>query len=215
MAETQTTHLGERTGKSVVVAIAGRSGSGKTTFAKRLCDWLGADAVMLSHDDYYKHLPNMTPEEATVYDFDSPEALDTHILVEHLRALKAGNSVDVPSYDFAKHARADAARHIDPAATIVLEGLLVTCDPELKSLFDLLVFIDADPDVSVLRRIERDCQNRGADLERAINMYLSTTKPAYEKYVEPFKHEANLIISDALSDDALEMVLAEIRRLSV
>ncbi|MBO4365691.1 MAG: uridine kinase [Eggerthellaceae bacterium] len=208
MAEMQAAQLDARARKPVVVAITGRSGSGKTTFAKRLCDQLGTDAVMLSHDDYYKHLPNMTSEEAAVYDFDSPEALDTHLLVKHLHALKAGESVDVPSYDFAAHTRTEAARRVEPSAVIVLEGLLIMCDPELKSLFDLVVFVDTDPDVSVLRRIERDCKYRGTDLERAINMYLGTAKPAYEKYVEPFKCEAGLVISDASSDAALETVIA-------
>lgn len=193
-------------GESLIVAIAGGSGSGKTVFAERLVRRLGSRAVALSHDDYYKHLPDMTAQEAETYDFDSPSALDTHVLVEHICSLKAGRAIQVPSYDFATHARTEGARRIEPAAVVVVEGLLIMCDPELRSLFDLTVFIDVDPDVRVLRRVERDCRTRGASLERAIAMYLGTTKSAHEKYVEPFKNRADIVIPDALSDCALEIV---------
>ena len=192
--------------KPFAVGITGGSGSGKTLFAQRLCERLSANAATLSHDDYYKNLPHMTAEEALAYDFDSPDALDTHLLVEHLRALAKGEPVDAPSYDFATHTRIDGARHIDPAPVIVVEGLLIMCEPALRELFDLTVFIDAEPDIRLIRRFERDCRDRGADLSRAIHMYLSTAKPAYERYVEPFRAKADIIVCDAENDAALEAV---------
>ena len=197
--------------KPVVVGITGGSGSGKTTFAKRLLAWFGADAIMLSHDDYYKNRPDMTTEEAAVYDFDCPEAFDTALLVKHLSDLKDGQSVAVPSYDFTTHARVDAVRVVEPAPVVLVEGLLIMCDPELLGMFDLVIYMDADADTKALRRIERDCRERGADLPRALNMYFGIAKPAYEKYIEPFKPQADIILSDALNDRSLEVVARGIK----
>jgi uridine kinase len=199
------------TGNPSVVGITGGSGSGKTTFAKRLCAWFGADAVILSHDDYYKSRPDMTVEEAAVYDFDCPEAFDTYLLVKHLNDLKANRSVKTPSYDFVTHTRTDGVCLVEPVPVIIVEGLLIMCDPELLGMLDLVIYMDADIDIAAQRRIERDCRERGADLPRALNMYFRIAKPAYEKYVEPFKRKADIIISDALSDQSLELVARGIR----
>ena len=197
----------------IVIGIIGGSGSGKTTFAKRLQERLAPDAVVLSQDDYYKHLPNMTREEALAHDFDDPTAIDTHLLVEHLRLLKTGCSIDAPSYDFATHARTDAVRLVEPASYILVEGLLVMADATLREMLDFVIFIDVDADVRMLRRIERDCQERGADLSRAIKMYLDGAKPAHEVYVEPYKRTADIVIPDAQSDRALAVVAAGLEAL--
>ena len=163
----------------IIIGITGGSGSGKSTFAKRLHARLAPDAVVLSHDDYYKHLPDMTDDEALTYDFDDPAAIETHLLVEHLRLLKAGCSIEAPSYDFATYSRIDAYRHVEPVAFILVEGLLIMADPALREMLDFVIFLDVDADVRILRRIERDCQERGADLSRAVQMYLDTAKSAY------------------------------------
>ena len=192
-------------GEPKIIGIAGASGSGKTTFAKQLQQALAMPAVVISHDDYYKHLPHMTKEEAAAYDFDCPEALDTHLLVQDLRTLKSGKSVAVPQYDFATYSRTEEARIVDPAPAILVEGLFIMCDPELMSMFDLVVFIDADNETSLARRIERDCRERNIDPERAMKMYHEKAKPAYERYVEPLKNRAGIIINDTGDVRALNL----------
>ena len=200
-------------GEPLVVAIAGGSGSGKTTFAERLRKKLAPDAIVLAHDDYYKHLPEMTREEAAAYDFDSPDALETDLLVEHIHMLKNGHAVAVPSYDFATHARTEGARRVEPAPVILVEGLLVTHNTALSDLFDLLIFLDTDADVRALRRIQRDCQERGTDIPRAVAMYLATSKPAYDVHIEPLKRKADIIIPDMSNERALDVVAGGIRNL--
>ena len=198
----------------IVIGIVGGSGAGKTTFARRLHARLAPDAAVLSHDDYYKHLPDMTREEALEYDFDDPAAIDTHLLVEHLRLLKAGRSIEAPSYDFATYTRIEADHQVNPAAYILVEGLLIMADAALREMLDFVIFIDVDADRRTLWRIERDCQERGADLSRAIKMYLDGAKPAHETYVEPYKHLADIIIPDALDDRALAVIAAGLHALS-
>jgi len=193
-------------GAPLVVAITGASGSGKTTFAERLHERLGHASVVISHDDYYKHRPDMTDEEAVFYDFDSLDALDNDLFIEHLGALKAGKPAEIPSYDFATHSRIDRDKHVEPAPVILVEGLLVIADPALRELFDLVIYMDSDSDVRVLRRVERDCLERGADIARAVKMYLGTTKAAQEKFVEPYKSKANLVIPDGSDRLTLEVV---------
>jgi len=190
----------------LVVAITGASGSGKTTFAERLRERLGHSAILISHDDYYKHCPEITDEEAILYDFDSLDALDNDLFIKHVDELKAGKPIEVPSYDFATHSRVDGARHAKPAPVILVEGLLIMADPALRELFDLVIYMDSDPDVRVLRRVQRDCLERGADIARAVKMYFGTTKAAQQKYVEPYKGMADLVIPDGSNGLALEMV---------
>ena len=192
----------------LAIGITGGSGSGKTTLARRLLELLTPDAAVLAHDDYYKHLPGMTHEEELVYDFDDPAAIDTHLLVEHLRLLKAGLPAEVPSYDFVTHARTEAARRVEPVPFILVEGLLIMADPALHEMLDFVIFIDVDADTRTLRRIERDCRERGADLSRTVRMYLDYAKPAYESYVEPYRRAADIVMSDALNDRALAVVAA-------
>ena len=144
--------------------------------------------------------------EAAVYDFDSPDALDTALLVDHLRSLMRGESVDVPAYDFAAHARIEGARHVEPAPVIMIEGMLVMCDPTLRSLFDLTIYMDSDTDVQLIRRFERDCRDRGASLERAIQMYLGTAKAAHERYVQPSRREADVVVPNAANEATLDIV---------
>ena len=205
--------ISTRSKTPIIVGVTGGSGSGKTTFAKLLCALLAPDAAVLSHDDYYKHLPSMTREESIEYDFDNPAALDTHLLVEHLCLLKAGFPIETPTYDFATHARTDASRHVEPVAYILVEGLLIMADAALREMLDYVIFIDVDADTRMRRRIERDCRERGADHSMAIKMYLGTTKPAHETYVEPYKRAADIVIPDTLDDHALAAIAAELNAL--
>ena len=197
----------------IAIGITGGSGAGKTTFAGRLHAALAPDAVVLAHDDYYKHLPGMTHEEARAHNFDEPAALDTYLLVEHLRLLKAGFPIEAPSYDFVAHARDDAGRHIEPVAYILVDGLMILADDALREMLDYVIFIDVDAETRMRRRIERDCNERGIDHAEALKMYRDFAEPAHELYVEPYKHVANIVISDAMDDRTLAAVVAELNEL--
>ena len=190
-----------------IVGIAGGSGSGKTTFAMRLLERLGDNAVLIAHDDYYKDLPDIPWSKAAGYDFDTPDALRTEELVGHLIDLKAGSPADIPSFDFVTHMRRVETHCVHPAPVIIVDGLFVMCDPVLRGMLDLVVFMDADADVRALRRIERDCRERGIELASAMDMYLTTVKPAHERYVEPYRAEADIVVPDALDDRTLELVV--------
>ena len=191
---------------AVIVGITGGSGAGKTTFAGLLRERLGGDVAVIAHDDYYKNLPDIAYSEETGYDFDTPDALRTDELVEHLRALKDGRAADIPSFDFATHMRRPQTRRLEPAPVILLDGLFIMCDPGLRAMLDLSVFMDADADVRALRRIERDCRERAIGLHDAVEMYLKTVKPAHAKYVEPCKDLADFVVRDAYDPRALEAV---------
>ena len=202
-----------RHNKGIIVAITGGSGAGKTTFAERLRKQLSPDAVVIAQDDYYLDLAHLSEAEVASHDFDRPEALDNSLLAAHLRTLQAGNAVEAPRYDFAAHARIPQARTIEPVPYLVVEGLFLLCDEELAQLFDLTVFMDAEPDVRALRRVARDVRERGASLDRALDMYFGTYKSAHERYVEPCKAKADIVLSEALGDRALDLVVGDLTAL--
>ena len=197
---------------TLVIGIAGGSGSGKTTLANRLVEKFGEDEVtILRHDNYYKAHDDIPFEERENLNYDHPDAFDTDLLCEHLRLLKEGHSISVPTYDYCLHTRARECIVVHPAPAIVVEGILIFSEPKLCDLMDLKVFVDTDADVRVLRRIKRDVVKRGRALESVMTQYLSTVKPMHEQFVEPSKRRADLIIPEGGKNlVALEMLIQKV-----
>ncbi|ADI38015.1 uridine kinase [Waddlia chondrophila] len=179
---------------AVLVGIAGGTGSGKTTLATKLSLYFGTEAVLISQDCYYKDLSHLSTEERAFVNFDHPDSLDLELMLEHLSALKQGNSVVIPSYDFTTHTRVDQVKIVDPASLIIVEGILLLAVPEIRELFDLKIFIDTDDDIRILRRLERDLLERGRNFDSVKNQYLSTVKPMHHQFVEPSKNQADVVI---------------------
>ena len=198
--------------KVMVIGIAGGTGSGKTTITRRLMQRFGNDVSVIYHDNYYKAHHNMPYEERAKLNYDQPDAFDTDQLIEAVRALKKGRSVICPVYDYSIHDRSEKTVTVKPAKVIIVEGILIFENKELCSLMDIKVFVDADADVRILRRIVRDVRDRGRSLESVINQYLSTVKPMHEQFVEPSKRRADIIIPEGGHNKvALEMVMERVR----
>ena len=178
----------------IVIGIAGGTGSGKTTITQQISKQLGDDVAVITHDSYYRAHHEMTYEERTLLNYDHPDAYETELLVEHLRALKRGEAVEVPVYDFSIYDRTDRTTTVHPARVIIVEVIVIFHSAELRDLMDIKVFVDADADVRILRRILRDVSERGRTLESVINQYLSTVKPMHEAFVEPSKKYADIIV---------------------
>ncbi len=178
----------------MVIGIAGGSGSGKTTITGQIVNQLGADVTVVTHDNYYRAHHEMTYEERTLLNYDHPDAYETELLVEHLAALRRGESVEIPVYDFSIYDRTDATTTVAPSRVIIVEGIVIFAHPELRDLMDVKVYVDCDADVRILRRILRDVKERGRSLDSVINQYLTTVKPMHEAFVEPSKKFADVII---------------------
>ena len=198
--------------KVMVIGIAGGTGSGKTTITRKLMQRFGADVSVIYHDNYYKAHHNMPYEERAKLNYDQPDAFDTDQLIEAVRALKKGRSVVCPVYDYSIHDRSEKTITVKPAKVVIVEGILIFENKELCSLMDIKVFVDADADVRILRRIVRDVRDRGRSLESVVNQYLSTVKPMHEKYVEPSKRNADIIVPEGGHNRvALELLMERVR----
>jgi uridine kinase len=196
----------------MVIGIAGGTGSGKTTITRRLMQRFGGDVSVIYHDNYYKAHHNMPYEERCKLNYDQPEAFDTDQLIEAVRALKKGRSVICPVYDYSIHDRSDKTVTVKPASVIIVEGILIFENKELCSLMDIKVYVDTDADVRILRRIVRDVRDRGRSLESVVNQYLNTVKPMHEKYVEPSKRNADIIVPEGGHNRvALELLMERVR----
>ena len=178
----------------MVIGIAGGTGSGKTTITNQIKERLGADVTVITHDNYYNAQHEMTLEERSLVNYDHPDAYETSLLIEHLAALRRGETVEVPVYDFSISDRTDQTTTVAPSRVIIVEGILIFVDKELRDLMDVKVFVDADADVRILRRILRDVKERGRSLESVVNQYLATVKPMHELFVEHSKKYADVII---------------------
>ena len=183
--------------KTIVIGIAGGTGSGKTTLTKRLRAQFGENEVsVINHDSYYKRHDELPYEERCKLNYDHPNSFDTALLIEHLHQLRDGLSVEVPVYDYAIHNRSDRTVTVKPAPVIIVEGILIFASPELCDQMDMKVFVDTDADVRILRRIVRDVKDRGRTLDSVVNQYLTTVKPMHEQFVEPSKRKADLIVPE-------------------
>jgi uridine kinase len=196
----------------MVIGSAGGTGSGKTTITDRLVEKFGGNVSVVHHDNYYKAHHNMTYEERCLLNYDHPDSFDTDMMIEHLQLLKQGKSIECPIYDYTIHDRSDQTVTIEPTRVIIVEGILIYADPRVCDQIDVKIFVDTDADVRILRRIQRDVQERGRSLESVINQYLATVKPMHEQFVEPSKRRADVIIPEGGRNlVALEMVVQRVR----
>ena len=197
----------------LVIGIAGGSGSGKTTLMKRLVERFGDDVSVLSHDNYYKRHDELTFEERCALNYDEPDALDTSLMVYQLDQLRHGVAIDCPVYDFSQHNRSNETVHIEPKRVIIVEGIMIFVDPALRALMDIRIFVDTDADIRLCRRIKRDVNKRGRSMESVLLQYQQTVKPMHEKYVEPSKKYADLVVPEGGKNTvALDMIENRIAR---
>lgn len=197
----------------LVIGIAGGTGSGKTTLMNNLISQFGDVVTILSHDNYYKRHDELTYEQRCLLNYDEPDALETDLMARHLDQLRQGQPIDCPVYDFTLHNRSDKTIRIVPKKVIIVEGILIFENKELRDLMDIRIFVDTDADVRLCRRIKRDVTKRGRTLESVLNQYLQTVKPMHERYVEPSKKYADLVVPEGGQNlVALDMIEGRIRR---
>ena len=196
----------------LIIGIAGGTGSGKTTVVRKIIESLPAgEVVLLPQDSYYKDSSHVPVEERQNINFDHPDAFETSLLVEHLKALKAGRSIQCPVYSYVDHNRTDETVEVFPTKVIIVEGILIFQDPTLRDMFDIKIFVETDADVRILRRALRDIRDRGRTLESVITQYLTTVKPMHEQYVEPSRKYADIIVLEGGHNlVALDMIMQRI-----
>ena len=195
----------------VVIGIAGGTGSGKSTFTNRLRDRFPDDVAVLYHDNYYRRQDNIPFEERKKVNYDHPSSLETDLMIEHLKLLKQGIAVDCPVYDYSLHNRSDKTIHVEPRPIILAEGILLLADPLLRDLIDIKIYVEADADERILRRIVRDVKERGRDLDNIVSQYLTTVKPMHYLFVEPTRATADIVINSGMNDVAFDIVQSKIK----
>ena len=202
--------------RAVVIGVAGGSGSGKTTVVHRIVDSLGPDQVtVLLHDRYYRDRSELRLEERAALNYDHPDSLETDLMVRHVHDLRSGQTVEVPTYDFARYARLPETETTAPRRVIIVEGILIFADPALRALLDVKVFVDADDDIRFIRRLRRDVAERGRTMDSVIEQYQGTVKPMHLEFVEPSKRYADIIIPQGGHNTvAITMLLTLIRSLA-
>ena len=197
----------------LVIGIAGGTGSGKTTLMNNLIERFAGFVTVLSHDNYYRRNDHLTYEQRCQINYDEPAALETDLMARHLDALRHGETIQCPVYDFAQHNRSSETIEIAPKSVIIVEGILIFENKELRDLMDIKIFVDTDADVRLCRRIKRDVNKRGRSLESVLEQYQNTVKPMHEKYVEPSKKYANLVVLEGGKNwVALDMIVGRIQR---
>jgi uridine kinase len=201
--------------KPITLGVCGGTGSGKTTVARRILERVGADLVAhLPHDAYYKEAGHLPPEERATLNFDHPDALDNDLLIEHLKELQAGRAVEIPVYDFMTHNRRAETLRVEPQPVILVEGILIFADKRVRDLMDVKIYVDTDADLRLLRRLQRDIEERGRSISSVIHQYLSTVRPMHLEFVEPSKRYADVIIPEGgFNEVAIDMVASRLRAL--
>lgn len=199
----------------IFIGIAGGTGSGKTTVARSIFERVGRERIeWISHDSYYRDFGSLPPEERHRINFDHPDSLETDLLARHLDQLRSGSSVDVPIYDFAAHRRTAQIQHVEPKRVIIVEGILVLAEPELRGRINIKLYVDTPPDIRFIRRLVRDTESRGRTLETVVRQYLTTVRPMHEEFVEPSKRYADLIIPEGGENAvALDAIVSRIEQL--
>ena len=197
----------------IVIGVAGGSGSGKTTIVRRIVESIGSDEVtVLDHDHYYRDRIDLRLEERAALNYDHPNSLETDLLIRHVRELKSGRAVELPSYDFSLYTRLPRTTTAYPRRAIIVEGILVFVDAALRDLMDIKVFVDTDADTRFIRRLQRDVAERGRTMESVIDQYNSTVKPMHLEFVEPSKRYADVILPQGGHNAvAVELLLTLIR----
>ena len=199
----------------LVIGIAGGTGSGKTTVAQVILQRVGANRIsFLPHDAYYLDLRHLPLEERARVNFDHPDSLESDLLVEHIHRLKEWQSIHLPVYDFTRHSRTEKTILVEPRRVILVEGILIFYEAALRKLFDVKIFVDTDPDIRFIRRLQRDISERGRTTESVVRQYLNTVRPMHLEFVEPSKRYADVIIPEGgLNTVALDMVIARVEAL--
>ena len=199
--------------KTIIIGIAGGTGSGKSTFTNKLKDTFHEDVAVLYHDNYYRDQSDIPLEERKKTNYDHPDAMETELLVEHPHQLKEGKAIECPVYDYTMHTRSNQVMKVEPKRVILLEGILVLADERLRDLMDVKVYVEADADERILRRVIRDVKERGRDIEGVVEQYLTTVKPMHYLYVEPTRTTADIVINSGMNPVAFELVRNMIQKI--
>lgn len=195
----------------MIIGIAGGTGSGKSTFTNRLKEQFKDDVAVIYHDNYYKRQDEIPFEERKKVNYDHPDSLETDLMLKHLQMLKEGQTVECPVYDYSQHNRSNQTLRIEPKKIILAEGILLLADERIRNLLDIKIYVEADADERILRRIVRDVKERGRDLDNIVEQYLTTVKPMHYLYVEPTRAMADIVINSGKNNVAFDIVQSKIR----
>ena len=195
----------------IIIGIAGGTGSGKSTFTNRLKDEFNDNVAVIYHDNYYRRQDDVSFEDRKKVNYDHPDSLETQLLLEHLYMLKDGRAVDCPVYDYSLHNRSDQTVHIEPRKIIIAEGILLLADKRIRDLLDIKIYVEADADERMLRRVVRDVKERGRDIDNIVEQYLTTVKPMHYLYVEPTRAMADIVINSGMNHVAFDIVRSKIQ----
>ncbi|HKQ77600.1 MAG TPA: uridine kinase [Blastocatellia bacterium] len=197
----------------MIIGICGGTGSGKTTVARRILENVSDECVIfLQQDSYYRNLGDMPVELRHQINFDHPDALDNDLFINHVKALRAGESIEAPIYDFSTHTRRNETIHLEPKQILILEGILIFADAALRELMDIKIFVDTADDLRFIRRLQRDVQDRGRTVESVIKQYLDTVRPMHEQFVEPSKRYADVVIPEGgYNEVGIDLISGKIR----